>query len=204
MAFRKQSAHVPSPNDWEAGGEGFTDDRGPEGGDVDVSELHTGREPTVNRVRADLQAKLAGSLARTRYQILETEGPAAVRRFAFTVPFSGGDVASVQYLQGKPAAMPREDRVTHKFVRRWDAEQYEENGALSALFGPRGRPYGQSHVVLGNDKALHAMTGNAAELFLAVLCIIGPQYEGFFNGVAPGGPQRLHSQYWHKDRKSVV
>lgn len=42
------------------------------------------------------------------------------------------------------------------------------------------------------------MTRQGAELFLAVLSLLGPQYEGFFNGVAPGGPQRLHSQYWLK------
>lgn len=196
--FAQQAHAAPSSSEWEAGGEDFTDDRGAEDPDIDVSWIRTGGEQATIMARADLHARLSRSFPLTRYQLDTVGSSATVQQLAFTEPFRTSGVASVQFLQGKPGWLPREDRVTHKVVRRWDAEPFEENRTLSALFGPRGRPYGVNHVVLGNDKALHAMTRHGAELFLAVLSVLGPQYEGFFNGVAPGGPERLHSQYCHR------
>ncbi len=88
---------------------------------------------------------------------------------------------------------------TQKFLRRYTGIGVDYP-VLTGLFGPRGRPYSEGHVVVGHDKLPQTMTKHTAELFLAVLTVLGSHFEDFFNGVAPGKPKanqppKLHAQF---------
>lgn len=189
-------------DDWEAGGTDFSFDRSPDDEDarIDLSGIESRSDAELLSLRKKVGAVLAPSLRRTRYRIADCGSDASLdsdpRPISFrhtqTVILNGGDLARVVLFHPRFSREDREDRVTHKILRERDAAK------LSGLFGPRGRPYGEGHLVLGNDKLPHKMTKEAAEFFLAAMIMLGEKYEGFFNGVAPGGPERLHAQYLYR------
>jgi len=192
-------------DDWEAGGTDFSFDQSPDdpAARIDLSQIETATDESKGHLRIDTETVLATSFKRCRYQIVSYSpiamaqlGPQPVCvRHSLPVNFVSGGQGRVVFLDGRPPKQEREDRVTHKLVR---SPNIGTPSQISALFGPRGRPYGEGHVVLGNDKLIHELTPEAADFFLAAVVLLGEQYEGFFNGAAPGGPERLHAQYWHR------
>jgi hypothetical protein len=199
-------------HEWEPGGHEFeyAFSRSDPELKIDLSEIVTGQEKgLLSAYRKNVLKRLNRGFTLVPYKIIEQsqsglslQYKGLVVRHTFPVKFSHGVSARVVYLEGRPRTNPEKkvDIVTQKFHRTRSTNSAQSQlKTLSALFGPRGRPHGKSHVVLGNQNLSQKMTCEAAELFLSVLALLGNTYEGFFNGpTAASHPMILHCHYWQE------
>lgn len=162
---------------------------------IDLSDVVTGFEPILESRRAVVMRRLTEGFRLVPFQI-----SLQVRRHLREIELSRGAKAQLVYLEGRPRKNPTDqivDIVTQEFTwTRSAVHSSSQATTQTMLFGPRGRPHGDGHVVLGTSEP-QLLTAEYAQCFLAVLAVLGHSYEAFFNSPsAASHPDRLHCHYW--------